>query len=92
MQFETMMTEEMETAQIGDSVTRLHREEVMIGVGALPVHIVEIGVALTMDMDPNQMPDLNRGEVPLMMEERAQSTREISVVHLRQEKGLDPEE
>jgi len=91
MQFVTTTTNEMVTALITEDVTYLQREEVMIA-DVLPVHIVEIGVALTMGADPTQFPDPNRGEVPDMIEEKAQTMNDIPAVHLRQERDLGPEE
>lgn len=76
MQYATMMTDEMVTALIIEDVTYLEREAAMIA-DVLPVLIVEIGVALTMNVDPTQFPDPNRGEVPNMIEEKAQPTSYI---------------
>lgn len=72
MQYAMMMTDEMVTAPIIEDVTYLQREEEAMIADVLPVRIVEIGIALTMDVDPTPFPDPNRGEVPNMIEEKAQ--------------------
>ena len=80
MPFEMMMTEGSVTVLIEEVVRFLLMVEAMI-IGDLQVHIVEIGVALIMAVVPTQSPDMNGEEVPSMIELKALSMGDITVVH-----------
>lgn len=71
-----MMIKEMGTALI-EGPEMLHLMEEIMAVGDLQAHTTGIGVALIMDMDLYQIPDLREGTVPSMAEEEAQSMTDI---------------
>lgn len=74
MQFETMMKEEMVT--VPRDLTGLATEPMT--VTDPQVHIVEIGLALTMAMDPILVPDLSQEEIALMIKLKALSMEDTT--------------
>lgn len=81
MQSVMMMIKEMGTV-LKEGVEMLHLMVEIMAVDDLLVHITEIGVALIMDMDLYQIPDLREGIVLTMAEMEAQPMIDITVARL----------